>query len=136
MSREHRQRAAAEHKLRLALAKKRRELVAEIARLLQKFPCPSCGKKVKVNERFRIPVHDDRDGRRCSASLLSIGWFKDGLAAIPYERYNDPESVEARGLLRRSLSAAPATERRSTSVLGDRPAPGKTVSGGLPGSKR
>ncbi len=122
--------------MRLALAKKRRTLVAEIVRMLEKFPCPSCRKRVKVNERFRIPIHDAADAQRCAASLLAIGWFPDGLAAIPYDRYHDAESVEARALLRRSLSAAPATERRSTSIVGDRPAPGITVSGGLPGSKR
>lgn len=136
MSRESRQRAGAEHKLRLELAKKRRAVVAEIAQLLEKFPCPACRRRLKVNERFRIPIHEGKDGSRCSGSLLAIGWFPDGLAAVPYDRYNEPASVDARALLRRTLSPVAATERRSTSVLGDRPAPGKTVSGGLPGSKR
>ncbi|KJL49523.1 hypothetical protein RS84_00236 [Microbacterium hydrocarbonoxydans] len=136
MGREHRQRAAAEHKLRLALAKKHRAVVAEIARLLEKFPCPVCGRAMKVNERFRIPNHAQRGGVRCSGSLLAIGWFADGLAAVPYDRYDEPESVEARALLKRTLSPVAASERRSTSVIGDRAAPGKTVSGGLPGSKR
>lgn len=136
MSGSQRKRAAAEHKLRLDLAKKRRAVVAEIAHLLEKFPCPACGRAVKVNERFRIPKHDRAGGARCAGSLLAVGWFADGLAAIPYDRYDDPESVQARALLKRTLSPAAATERRSSSVVGDRPAPGKTVSGGLPGSKR
>lgn len=136
MGREERRRGAAEHKLRLELAKRRRATVTEIVRLLEKFPCPSCNKNLKVNERLRIPKHERGDGSRCRGSLLAIGWFPDGLAAVPYERYNDPECVEARALLRRTLSPAAATARRSSSVVGDRPAPGKTVSGGLPGSKR
>ena len=122
--------------MRLEHAKRRRAIVTEIAALLEKFPCPSCSRALKVDERFRIPKHEGADRARCSGSLLAIGWFPDGLAAVPYERYNDPECVEARGLLRRTLSPAAATERRSSSVVGDRPAPGKTVSGGLPGSKR
>jgi len=136
MSRDSRQRAAAEHKLRLALAKKRRDVVAEIVRTLEKFLCPACGRVLKANERLRLPQHEKPNRARCPGSLLAIGWFDDGLAAIPYDHYNDDDAVAARALLRRTLTPAAATERRSSSVIGDRPAPGKTVSGGLPGSKR
>lgn len=106
-----------------------------IVRLLEGMPCPECRMKQRVTEALRMPEHDYA-GRRCRGSHLAVGWFLDGLAVIPYDRYHDEECIEARALLRRSVRPAAPTDRRSTSVVGDRPASGPTVSGGLPGSRR
>lgn len=135
MGREMRRRSAAEHKARLAAAKKKRDVLDGIVKLLEGMPCPECRKKRRVTEALRMSEHQSA-GRRCRGSHLAVGWFPDGLAVIPYDRYNDRECVEARALLRRTLRPAPASERKSTSVIGDRPASGPAVSGGLPGSKR
>jgi len=135
MGREARRRSAAEHKARLAAAKKRRDVLNGIVKLLESMPCPECRTKRRVTEALRMPKHDYA-GRRCRGSHLAVGWFPDGLAVIPYDRYHDEECTEARALLRRSVRPAAPTERRSTSVVGDRPASGPTVSGGLPGSRR
>ena len=129
---------AAEKKARERESRKRAAALANVRRLLDVFPCPVCGRRAKADEWLRVGRHEV-EGVKCAGSLLVIGWFDDGLAAIPENRRQEPGSKVARARLVRHMGVRSGADsaRRSTSVIGDVPGRhGPDVSGGLPGSAR
>lgn len=103
-----------------------------VRKLLAAFPCPQCGRQFDTSERLRIPAHPGTDDQSCAGSRRPIGFFDDGLAAIPLNLTQEPESRNATRRMRKFLRELPPSERVSTSVIGNRAGRDWDVSSGLP----
>lgn len=102
-----------------------------IRHLLSAFPCPECGSPFQALQTLYVPPHFANEVM-CTGSNRSIGFFEDGVAAIPQSHSRTKDALDARRRMRKFLRELPPSKRVSTSVVANRAGRDWDVSSGLP----